>query len=386
MFGYNVALSYFLALTIVCVVLYSFTYFLPTPDNKNKAKSTFYFRLILLFTIAAFEAILLRYENLPIASIVLNNLFILMIAYNLMFAVYSRYDQTITRKHLTFFATHCTVFMIMVYLLHTSVDFGFLRSAIVLINVSIPYIFTLKKCNKQYKKHRLGDRVLYGALLATILIFIGYVVIYALVFPDHKSVPLSLYFITLLIFICVLFFGFALSIIYSLIGKLRKEIITDRLTGAKNRNYLNDVARQLVASAKRNSTPLSLVLCDIDWFKKINDTYGHATGDQVLKEFTHIITDTLRAEDVLLRIGGEEFVILLPHNDLHQAAQTAERLRAIINKTIIDPGENHINISACFGVTQVNLDIDIDKNINNADIALYEAKRNGRNKVISFGD
>lgn len=381
---YLISLSFFSALSIVCVVLYAFTYFLPTPDNRNKARSTYYFRLVLLFTILAFEAILLRYEYLPLASIVVSNLFILLTSYMLMFAIYTRYDYKISPKHYFFCTLHCALFAIFIYLLQTNLNTGFLRAAFVLINIFIPYAFTIKKCNQQFKIHRLGDRVLYGSILITLLIFVAYIVTYTLFFSEEKNVPIVLYFISLLCFVCVLFFGFALSIIYSLVGKLRKEIITDRLTGAKNRNYLNEVSLQMFSLAKRTNSPLSLIMCDIDWFKNINDTYGHSAGDKVLISFSKIIESSLRAEDVLIRIGGEEFIILLPQIDLEQAMNTAERLRITISNFPIQIDKNNISISASFGVTQIDTEINIDDNINNADIALYEAKRDGRNKIIAY--
>lgn len=383
---YFVSLSYFSALSIVCLVLYAFTHFLPTPENNNKAKSTYFFRLILLFTIAAFEALLLRYEYLPIASVVLNNLFMLLITYTLMFAIYTRYDCQITAKHYSLCFIHCLLFIGIIYSIQTSLAVGYLRAAVVLMNISIPYIFTIKKCNQQFKTHRFGDKILYSSLLLILLILVAYIVIYSLFFSHVNEVPISLYFVTLLCFVCILFFGFALSIIYSLIGKLRKEIITDRLTGAKNRNYLNEVALQLFSLAKRKNSPLSLILCDIDWFKNINDTYGHAAGDKVLINFSNVIEAALRTEDVFIRIGGEEFVILLPYNDQTEAMQTAERLRETLNAHSINLELDSINISASFGVTQIDLSKDIDTNINFADIALYEAKRTGRNKVVAYNN
>ena len=170
------------------------------------------------------------------------------------------------------------------------------------------------------------------------------------------------------------------------VGKFvsRKEIITDKLTGAKNRNYLNEVAQQMYSLAKRRKEPLSIILCDIDWFKNINDTYGHSAGDKVLISFSNAIESSLRTEDILIRIGGEEFLILLPYNDIEKALFTAERLRAAINEKAMDIGLETINISASFGVVQVDITKSIDDNINHADIALYEAKRSGRNKVVPY--
>ncbi|GAA6204896.1 hypothetical protein NBRC116600_16930 [Thalassotalea sp. SU-HH00458] len=338
----------------------------------------------MLFTIAAFEAILLRFEYLPIASAIVTNLFILLISYLLMFAIYTRYDCEITLRHYLACTIHSVFFIGLIYLAQIYLNAGYLRSALVLMNIFIPYALTLRKCNQQFKMHRVGDRILYGSLLLTLLIFVVYVVFYALFFSDEKHVPLSLYFTALLSFICILFFGFALSIIYSLVGKLRKEIITDKLTGAKNRNYLTDVAEKMYSLAKRRQEPLSVILCDIDSFKKINDSYGHSAGDKVLVSFSHVIESSLRTEDILIRIGGEEFIILLPYNDIDKALLTAERLRKAINEENIDIGGKNIQISASFGVVQVDTTKSIDDNINHADIALYEAKRSGRNKVIAY--
>lgn len=365
-------------------MLYSFTYFLPRPDNINKAKSTFYFRLIILFTIAAFESIFLYYEGYPLLSLVLNSLFILIITYNLLFAVYSRYDQAITRKHYLFFVLHCLVFIASLIFINLYIEQGYFRSIFVLINIALPYAVALKKCNQQFKAHRIGDRVLISSLLIIILLLLLYIFIYTVFFDGQKQIPLTLYFIAMLGSICVLFFGFALSIIYSLVGKLRKEIITDKLTGVKNRNYLNEVAKQLFSASIRNKTEITLILCDIDNFKEINDTYGHIKGDKVLIEFSRLIEGSLRIEDVFIRIGGEEFIILLPEQSIEQAQVTAERLRVLINEALIDLDTSNVQISASFGVTKVDPKLDIDKNIHLADIALYEAKRSGRNKVVTY--
>jgi len=339
---------------------------------------------MLLFTIAAFEALLLRFENFPVLSTAFSHTFILLVIYNLMYAIYTRYDQEITRSHYLICVLHILFFVTAILIMNNRNDFELQRTIFSIINIAIPYILAIKKCHQQFKTYRFGDKVLYGALLIIVILFIGYLSIYMLFFIHQTANPLMLYFISLISFVCILFLGFTLSIIYSLVGKLRKEIFTDRLTGAKNRNYLKDISNQLISAAKRNKTPLSIILCDIDWFKKINDTYGHSSGDKVLIEFTDLIESSLRTEDVFIRIGGEEFLILLPHIDKKQAHQTAERLREIVNNHKIHVDIDHINISACFGITEVDLNLTIEQSINNADIALYEAKRNGRNKVITF--
>lgn len=147
---------------------------------------------------------------------------------------------------------------------------------------------------------------------------------------------------------------------------------------------MNDISQQLMSLAKRTNSPLSLIICDIDWFKTINDTHGHATGDKVLIEFSYNIKSILRVEDVFIRIGGEEFIILLPQINLDNAIHTAERLRASTENLSMSEGDQTITITASFGVTEVDLNNTIDHSVNNADVALYQAKGNGRNKVEVF--
>ncbi|GHE89168.1 GGDEF domain-containing protein [Thalassotalea profundi] len=381
---YQIALAYLSALTIVCLVLFSFTYFLPTPENANKAKSTYFFRILLLFVIASQTAILFRYEHPAIVSILLGNLFILWISYTLMCAIYSRYDVNIVNKHYWLIAMHSVVFVSGLYFVSQITELAYLRSVYVLLNIFLPFCLTIHQCHQQFKKHRIGDRVLYCSLLVTILLYLAYLFCLSVFFRDQFFAPITLIFIILLSFVCILFFGFALSIIYSLVGKLRKELITDRLTGVKNRNYFTDISQQLMSMAKRANTPLSLIVCDIDWFKKINDTYGHAAGDKVLIDFSKNIKEALRVEDVFIRIGGEEFIIMLPQINLESAVLVAERLRLSIDLLPINVGVESIHITASFGVAEVDVNNTIDHSVNNADGALYEAKRSGRNKVVAF--
>ena len=381
---YQIALAYLAALAIVCLVLFAFTTFLPKPENANKAKSTYYFRFLLLFVIAVQGSTLLQHQGFLITSMLLGNAFMLLVAYSVMCAIYSRYDVMITSKHYGLIALHSALVASGVYWLPELISSAHWRSIFLLLNLTFPFALTMKLCHQQFKKHRLGDRVLYSALLITILLYLTYILFLALFYREQQFAPTTLTFINLLSFVCILFLGFALSIIYSLVGKLRKELVTDRLTGAKNRNYLNEISKQLMSLAKRSNTPLSLIVCDIDWFKKINDTYGHAAGDKVLIEFSNEIKNTLRTADVLIRIGGEEFVILLPQCNIEKALITAERLRLAIDMLTINVEKEAISMSASFGVAEADLTNDIDHNINNADSALYEAKRSGRNKVVAY--
>jgi diguanylate cyclase (GGDEF)-like protein len=164
---------------------------------------------------------------------------------------------------------------------------------------------------------------------------------------------------------------------------------TDSLTGCFNRGYLNELLPREITRALRYKRPLALAMCDIDHFKKVNDTYGHLSGDAVLKEFVRSITELIRADtDWLARYGGEEFVLILPETHIQDAFGLAERLRKHIANKVIETKREKLSITASFGVTGFNAsnppdNVNPETLINIADKYLYEAKKGGRNKVIS---
>ena len=174
--------------------------------------------------------------------------------------------------------------------------------------------------------------------------------------------------------------------------KANKEIKllsrTDSLTGCYNRGHLNELLPREIKRALRYKHPLALAMCDIDHFKKVNDTYGHQCGDEVLKLFVQSITDLIRADtDWLARYGGEEFLLVLPETNLENAYGLAERLRKHIAQKIIATEEDKVSITASFGVTGFDAstssnNITAETLINKADKYLYEAKKQGRNKVV----
>ena len=165
--------------------------------------------------------------------------------------------------------------------------------------------------------------------------------------------------------------------------------ITDPLTGIYNRGYLTERIPQEIKRAMRYGHALSVIMCDIDHFKKINDTYGHLAGDQVLKQFVQIITGLIRLDvDWVARYGGEEFFVVLPVTNFAGALHQAERLRAGIAKRPFDVDGNQIDVTASFGVTGFNSQETFEKEITpeliitTADKYLYEAKEQGRNRVV----
>jgi len=160
---------------------------------------------------------------------------------------------------------------------------------------------------------------------------------------------------------------------------------TDPLTQVLNRRAFNQQATKEIERAHRYNHPLSLILLDIDHFKKVNDSFGHKYGDQVLVDIAQLIQPCLRTPDSLCRHGGEEFIVLLPETDLEQASQLAERLREAIEKYHLDAEAKNFTITASFGVSSwERQESDIQPSIHRADEGMYTAKQLGRNRVIVF--
>jgi diguanylate cyclase (GGDEF)-like protein len=158
---------------------------------------------------------------------------------------------------------------------------------------------------------------------------------------------------------------------------------TDALTGLANRRSFMERAALDLENAARHQRPLSLLALDIDHFKRINDTYGHAAGDQVLAALAHSLTEQLRGIDAIGRLGGEEFAVLLPETSVEGATQIAERLRKAIGRLRIRSGDTVIAITASLGVAVAPEGATtMAETLAAADAALYRAKATGRNRVI----
>jgi two-component system cell cycle response regulator len=159
---------------------------------------------------------------------------------------------------------------------------------------------------------------------------------------------------------------------------LARQATTDPLTGIANRLKFNEALRSEIRRSMRYNVPLSLIMFDIDHFKTINDTYGHHSGDTVLRDLTKLVSKNVRINDEFARWGGEEFMIMVTNTSLPHAGKFAEKLRALIND-LQWPWSTKVTCS--FGVSQLTEDDTEDKLVQRVDAALYRAKANGRNRV-----
>jgi diguanylate cyclase len=166
---------------------------------------------------------------------------------------------------------------------------------------------------------------------------------------------------------------------------IRVESLTDPLTGLGNRKYFDRSIERAVQIAIESGEPLSLLMFDIDHFKSFNDSYGHLTGDQVLRLVGLSLKQTIKGQDITARYGGEEFAVVLPNTGLRQALTVADHIRrAVMAKELKKKSTGEIlgRVTISVGVSILKPDDDTDSLIERADACLYAAKRNGRNRVI----
>lgn len=182
------------------------------------------------------------------------------------------------------------------------------------------------------------------------------------------------------------------SVLSALVCPLRNALLyrdavqtslRDSLTGAGNRVALDNALEREIQLAERHKQPLSMLVMDIDFFKRINDEYGHASGDDVLKEVARSIQAVTRLTDLTFRYGGEEFVVLLNKTDPEGAAVIAERIRQFVERVRVETHRELIKSTISIGVATLQASENGQELFKRADAALYQAKNTGRNRVIS---
>ncbi|MCL1056429.1 diguanylate cyclase [Shewanella gelidimarina] len=164
--------------------------------------------------------------------------------------------------------------------------------------------------------------------------------------------------------------------------KLELMASTDKLTGAANRQAFEEYFAKSLARSVLDSTPMSVLIFDIDYFKRVNDLYGHNMGDLVIQTVSNMVKSQLRDEDMLCRWGGEEFLILLPNIDLSRSHDIAERIRESIEARVIRVNGNEIRVTVSVGVAEHRTSEKPEELINRVDVVLYQAKEQGRNRVV----
>ncbi len=178
--------------------------------------------------------------------------------------------------------------------------------------------------------------------------------------------------------------GQAIEKLRGMLKKSDNEIEKDYTTGVFNRKGFIKISNFEISRMKRYSTDAAVMLMDIDHFKKFNDTYGHACGDYVLKEFVKTIMKNLRLIDVIGRWGGEEFLVLLPETDYKGALLAAEKLRKVIERQEFSYQKQPLKITVTIGVSSLSVIKTLDQSVEESDQAMYRGKETGRNRVVGY--
>ncbi|MBI4849399.1 MAG: sensor domain-containing diguanylate cyclase [Nitrospirae bacterium] len=170
-----------------------------------------------------------------------------------------------------------------------------------------------------------------------------------------------------------------------LTNTLRESALKDSLTGLYNRRFLQEYTETLVAGVLRRQKSVGLMMCDLDFFKQVNDFYGHNVGDSVLKETSEIIKKCVRSSDLVIRFGGEEFLVLMLDINAGETVKVADKIRDAVEKTKIKVSDGVIKKTISLGVSEFPVDTEsFWQAIKFADVALYKAKETGRNRVVRF--
>jgi len=161
----------------------------------------------------------------------------------------------------------------------------------------------------------------------------------------------------------------------------------DSMTGVYNRRYYMDKCEEVINMMKRYHRPASMMVADLDYFKSINDSYGHHAGDLALKAFADVCRQEIRESDFLGRLGGEEFGLMLPETTFEQAKTLAERIRKSVEDLVVRVGDDSISFTVSIGLVELNInDTSLDSIMSCADLAMYRAKATGRNRVVALNE
>jgi diguanylate cyclase (GGDEF)-like protein len=231
----------------------------------------------------------------------------------------------------------------------------------------------------------LKKRKLRWALIGVFLSFLGplgeWMVLKLFSDATTDSLMLTYFYTEFVALISLGLFGYMLGL-YT--DKIEVLALHDKLTGLYNRHYLIEHLEHLLAMRKRYKRKLSLMMIDLDNFKRVNDSYGHVTGDLALKAVSECVRQRCRESDVLARYGGEEFIIICPDSNIQESYRLAERIRESVEQLTSEslgfPGPQTVSIGAC--ELSSDEELSIDQLFSRVDKALYRAKEEGRNKVF----
>ncbi|WP_306522846.1 GGDEF domain-containing protein [Rheinheimera sp.] len=376
------------SLAVLFIATVAYVLFMLSLPVQPHAHQRLALQLFTLFFVSAFVAYLLyclRFFGFYSWSVVSNNLMYLLGNYFFYLAVRARYNQTNSTTLYLGLVVHLVLLSALMWYFSVVQDKVMVRLPIFLLSLCVPLLLsyiTIRQCRSS---GNTGDNILLlGCLSAMLVLPLLYPLFSFILTPDAQG---QLY-VTALVSLALetlCIGGVAMSYIYDLIDKLRHDAHTDKLTAAKNRRYFFRFAPQKIQEAQAQQQEVSLVMMDLDFFKQVNDNYGHQVGDELLTAFASLLLSRIGHNDLLARYGGEEFVLLLPGKNLAEATMFVNQIRSSLQQqpvltqsmTTTEP----FYISASFGLTLCQPGQQLEAMIRQADAALLRAKQAGRNRL-----
>lgn len=363
----------------------AFTYALPQPGDKEKQKSGLYARLFLLFVWSGFIALCMPYLGFDDLHLIGYNLFFTLSSYAVYMTVLKRYGQRLISALKYFIPVHLVIVeLLSLYLHNIALASELFCRGILFCSALLPLIASTYKMHSLMDVDSRGDKVLFCILFGASVV-ISVVGPFYLIYIGSDPIYHALVAFGVIITFMILFMlGFVVSVLHSVVIRLKQQVYLDPLTGCFNRNYLYDIAPGMISRVEKSKQSVCLLACDIDFFKRINDTYGHIGGDKALRHFGKLIRDQLHSGDKLIRMGGEEFIVMLPGCSLKDADHFARHLCQTVANTTLRVDGKQISMTASFGVICLAPAQDLFDAINEVDQALYRAKETGRNRVVTL--
>jgi len=373
-------------LGVIATVGMMFTYALPAPSLKRNHKSStgLFARLFLFFLWLSYGFSNLLYVETTLFYGLGQNLCATLAAYMVYLTVLKRFGRPLPTPHRLFILVHLVTLETLTVLVHNAGDNFFLCQMLFLISTLIPIFAAALKMRQLMDQRSVGDKVLFCILSGAVAVLVLGGPLYMFVISVTSQYKSFITFGLAVIAMIIFMLGFVISFMHSLVIRLRKQIYRDPLTACKNRNYFYDVAPALVKRAESQDLQVCMLVCDIDHFKQINDKHGHLAGDKALNHFSQLLRSQLCGDDVLIRMGGEEFLILLIGYDIDKAAHWANALCRYVAAHPLNYKAHDIQLTASFGLLAMPPKADLFEIIGEADQALYQAKNQGRNQVVMF--
>jgi diguanylate cyclase (GGDEF)-like protein len=256
-------------------------------------------------------------------------------------------------------------------------DFA-IRASITSINIAVVFYSCLSKIPKKPASKTYGEKIAQVAIASTVVLTPASAIFFW--FEQSFFLYMSTLMFTQAIAVTTLVGAFLTLIMSDLIEDHYRNSVVDPLTGVYNRRFFEEQAQKVIGFTQNSQN--GIIVVDIDDFKYINDTYGHAVGDEVLVNFAKVVAKIVRSSDIVARFGGEEFVILQPSSNIVETRKLAERLCDEVSKCVIETQAGVVTVTASFGVSSLSSPADLDKCLELADTAMYSAKTTGKNRVV----